>query len=107
MKNVGCIFVLLDEWRHLPNYQLERRVDVFFAAYLHAFLYSYHGVDLTPVMILAFPVRCGTITRGVSMNLSCKIDYLLVSCDDRQAVFAELKTDSASRRDKQDKYLGA
>ena len=24
-------FTLLDRWRHLPNYQLERRADVFFA----------------------------------------------------------------------------
>ena len=28
------VFELLDDWRHLPAYQLERRADIYFAMYL-------------------------------------------------------------------------
>ena len=38
-KNGECptierVFKLLDNWRHLPDYQLERRADIFFALFL-------------------------------------------------------------------------
>ena len=34
MEYSGIIFDLLDKWRHFPSYQLERRADIFFAAFL-------------------------------------------------------------------------
>ena len=34
MTELGAVLELLDRWRHLPSYQLERRADVFFALYL-------------------------------------------------------------------------
>ena len=40
------VFALLDRWRHLPAYQLERRADVFFAAYLHEVVEAETGVAL-------------------------------------------------------------
>jgi hypothetical protein len=34
MKQIDTLFDRMDAWRHLPNYQLERRADIFFAMYL-------------------------------------------------------------------------
>jgi hypothetical protein len=30
---LDSVFAHLDRWRHLPNYQLERRADIFFSVY--------------------------------------------------------------------------
>ena len=34
MKQIDTLFNRVDAWRHLPNYQLERRADLFFSLYL-------------------------------------------------------------------------
>jgi len=34
MKQIDTLFNRMDAWRHFPNYQLERRADIFFALYL-------------------------------------------------------------------------
>lgn len=34
MKQIDTLFDRMDAWRHFPNYQLERRADIFFALYL-------------------------------------------------------------------------
>jgi hypothetical protein len=107
METADRVFDLLDEWRHLPDYQLERRADVFFAACLPEFLSARLKLDIRPSLIPEFPVRIGTIYPTISSNQSCKIDYLALDSTGRHAVFVELKTDSSSRRDKQDKYLQA
>ena len=31
---IDGVFELLDKWRHLPGYQLERRADIYFAMFL-------------------------------------------------------------------------
>jgi len=31
---INELFDLLDDWRNLPSYQLERRADIFFAIHL-------------------------------------------------------------------------
>jgi hypothetical protein len=105
MDTIGRIFELLDDWRHLPDYQLERRADIFFAAFLPAFLSWRLKFDVRPSLIPEFPVRIGTIYPTISSNRSCKIDYVALDVSGSRAVFVELKTDSSSRRDKQDKYL--
>lgn len=101
------IFDLLDDWRHLPDYQLERRADIFFAACLPEFLSSHLKLDIRPSLVPEFPVRIGTIYPAIRSNQSCKIDYLALDASGRRAVFVELKTDSSSRREKQDDYLRA
>src|SRR5689334_20386715 len=107
METAERIFDLLDDWRHLPDYQLERRADIFFAACLPEFLSSRLKLDIRPSLIPEFPVRIGTIYPTIPSNQSCKIDYLALDASGRHAVFVELKTDSSSRREKQDKYLRA
>jgi len=37
---IDNLFNLLDDWRTLPAYQLERRADIFFALYLDKILES-------------------------------------------------------------------
>ncbi len=107
MYTVGRVFDLLDQWRHLPDYQLERRTDIFFAIYLPAFLSRRYGVTVNPLLVPEFPVHIGTIYPHIPTNRSFKIDYLALADDLSRAWFVELKTDSSSRRPKQNAYLEA
>ncbi len=45
MDIVDSLFDRLDAWRHLPNYQLERRADIFFSLYLAEALEEKYGTD--------------------------------------------------------------
>ena len=104
MKRINSIFDNLDTWRNLPAYQLERRADIFFSIYLPDILSQKFGVGIEGV-IPEFPIRVGTIHHKKEINKSFKIDYLAKASDAKTIIFVELKTDEASRRDKQDWYL--
>lgn len=96
------LFSQLDEWRRLPNYQLERRADIFFAIYLPLIfeeVFSCNVIDILP----EFPIRIGTIYPSVPINKSYKIDYI-VYADNSRAFLVELKTDNSSIRESQIKY---
>ena len=107
MHATARILDLLDQWRHLPDYQLERRADIFFATYLVDFLADREGVEVEPFLVPEFPVHIGTIYPHIPINKSFKIDYVAFASDRSKAWFVELKTDSSSRRDKQNAYLKA
>lgn len=101
------LFDTLDNWRNLPAYQLERRVDIFFAVYLADILEKKFGANID-ILIPEFPVRIGSIYPDKKLsnpNLSFKIDYLAVDQVQKTVYLVELKTDDGSRRDKQDWYL--
>ena len=102
MHNV--IFDRLDQWRHLPNYQLERRADIFFAPFIATILERQFGVPVLPDIVPEFPLHLKTLYPEKT-HQSVKVDYVAISADRGRAFFVELKTDSASRREKQDKYL--
>lgn len=104
MSRIEEVFDTLDDWRHLPNYQLERRADIFFALYLSEILQHRFHVGAAHI-IPEFPIRVGEIYGDGSGNKSFKIDYLAITERSRHAVFVELKTDAASRRSSQDDYL--
>ncbi len=91
----------------MPDYQLERRADIFFALHLPAFLSDREGFKVNPLMVPEFPVRIGTIYPHIPINKSFKIDYVAFAEDLSRAWFVELKTDASSRRDKQNAYLQA
>jgi hypothetical protein len=94
----------MDSWRHLPSYQLERRADIFFAAYLPDIIR--HKLDLDPqIVIPEFPVRIGTVNPNSNSNRSYKVDYVVTSGNSEEVLFIELKTDMQSRRGIQDRYL--
>ena len=42
------VFKLLDDWRHLPGYQFERRADIFFALFLPEVLNDTHTSAVDP-----------------------------------------------------------
>ncbi len=104
---INRLFDTLDDWRHLPAYQLERRADIFFALYLPEIIKKRFGLDID-FIIPEFPVRIGNIDTDkllTNPNLSFKIDYLALCKAENKVYFIELKTDDSSRRDKQDLYL--
>jgi hypothetical protein len=73
MNKINDIFDNLDDWRHLPAYQLERRADISFS-----------------------------ITPNADGNRSVKVDYLAKARGHKAVVLIELETDDRSRRSKQD-----
>ena len=94
---IDRVFEVLDGWRHLPDYQLERRTDIFFALFLPEVLQERFGLAQMPKLIPEFPIK------KINNNQSTKVDYLALS-DDR-ALLVELKTDMASKGEKQEKFL--
>ncbi|MBC8217855.1 MAG: hypothetical protein H8E73_05265 [Planctomycetes bacterium] len=107
MDQITQLFDRMDSWRHLPNYQLERRADLLFSLYLPEVLKEKLGFAIMPDLIPEFPLRIGTIYPKTDSNRSFKIDYLALSTDGKQAVFVELKTDGGSLNKKQNEYLAA
>lgn len=104
---INKLFNLLDDWRNLPAYQLERRADIFFALYIPEIIKGRFGIDVE-FILPEFPIRVGNVSTKKDLkipNLSFKIDYVAVSNKDNKVYFIELKTDDGSRRDKQDWYL--
>ena len=105
---IDTVFDLLDEWRGLPSYQLERRADIYFALFLAAVLESHCNTEFEPLVIPEFPLRRGTLwaeTERKYQNYSVKVDYVAFTKGYEQVVFVELKTDMESLRSKQDEYL--
>jgi len=103
--SIHHLFNLLDDWRTLPAYQLERRADIFFALYLDKILEKQKGVKID-LIIPEFPVRLGSLPDHNHLdNRSYKIDYLVYSAKQQRVFLIELKTDQRSLRGKQDLYL--
>ena len=99
------LFNLLDDWRTLPAYQLERRADIFFALYLDKILEKHRGVKID-LIIPEFPVRLGSLPGpNPHDNRSYKIDYLVYAVEQQMVFLLELKTDQRSLREKQREYL--
>lgn len=103
-ESVGKVFANLSRWRHFPNYQLERRTDIFFSIYLKDILEAYlrqkgSKVELLDIIIPELPLKTG---KGA---LSFKVDYVLFSRDLKTVYLVELKTDVGSIRDSQCAYL--
>ena len=96
---IKSIFDLLDQWRGLPNYQMERRVDIYFALYLHEIIMAYFkdelkGEKITHVNIIPeFPLK----KDGNRQSL--KVDYAVFSKN--KLFLVELKTDVNSLNDVQ------
>ena len=104
------VFDRLDKWRHFPNYQLERRADIYFAMFLPDVLKARYG----PCQIIPeFPLRHGTLGTdkestgkgGIGANQSVKVDYAAFTKDPQAVYFVELKTDCSSVSLDQAKYL--
>ncbi len=99
---INDLFDLLDLWREYPNYQLERRADIFFAVHLKELLKQTIGVNVIDI-IPELPIRIGTIYPDIGINKSYKADYAAFT-DDGRVVLVELKTDDGSTRERQYRY---
>lgn len=99
MKNtenlIEKLFSLLDKWKNLPAYQLERRADIFFALYLPEIIKKKFNCEVIEI-IPEFPVKKN------ENNRSEKIDYVVV-CENK-VFFIELKTDINSCNEQQERY---
>jgi hypothetical protein len=102
---ISQLFDRMDDWRHFPDYQLERRADILFSLYMCDVLESKLGFPILDDLAPEFPVRIGTIYQDIPINRSYKIDYLAMSTSGKQPILVELKTEGLSRRVEQDKYL--
>ena len=100
--DITTLFALLDKWRHLPSYQLERRADIFFGLYLCDAL-NHHlrprGITIDQRIIPEFPLGHTASRR------SAKADYFALSSDRSHAFLIELKTDHRSLLPTQKRYL--
>ena len=89
----------LDQWRHLPAYQLERRVDVFFGMLLPEIIESRFNVPRGK-LIPEFPLHKGEtrISEDPDNNQSVNVDFaLFCSQPESERIFlVELKTDMRS-----------
>lgn len=89
----------LDQWRHLPAYQLERRVDVFFGLLLPEIIESRFNVPRGK-LIPEFPLHKGEtrISEDPGNNQSVNVDFaLFCSQPESERIFlVELKTDMRS-----------
>ncbi|MFC1936848.1 hypothetical protein ACFLYP_04200 [Chloroflexota bacterium] len=56
MNCVNELFDNMDDWRHLPAYQLERRADIFFSVSLPSLLESKFEIEIDDI-IPEFPIR--------------------------------------------------
>lgn len=99
MNQIETVFANLDRWRHLPNYQLERRADIFFSVYLKGLMEEVTGVALDDAIIPELPLK-----QDASAS-SDKVDYVLFSKERTKVFFIELKTDAGSHTEKQRFYL--
>ena len=96
---INEVFSLLNDWRNLPAYQLERRADIFFAVYLKKIFKECFSEDVDKI-IPELPVRIGTINRDRDTNESIKTDYCVFTKSNK-VYLVELKTDDASIRPEQ------
>ena len=99
MDGIERVFDQLDRWRCLPDYQLERRADLYFSLYLPEVLEAVLGEPIRQDLVPEFPIK------QLDSNRSDKVDYLAATADGTTLVFVELKTDCNSTRLEQFEYL--
>ena len=99
--DLNLLFDHLDEWRHFPGYQLERRADLFFSMFMKEVLEKSLGeLELEPAFVPEFPLR----QKGEYAR-SDQVDYLFLSRSGKDAYFVELKTTMRSLSFKQLKNM--
>ena len=96
------VFETLDEWRHLPAYQLERRVDVLFGLLLPEIVEAEFGLTRENLVVVPeFPLHKGLLNlsnKGKKDNQSVKVDFAVFCRDqnNKRLLLVILKTDNKS-----------
>lgn len=91
-KIINEVIALLKRNKELPNYQAERRIDIFINYFVERILSSYLNKE-TKFICPEFPLKKS------GSNLSTNIDYLCKTAD--EIIFVELKTDANSLKESQ------
>lgn len=107
MQKLDALFDNLDTWRHFPNYQLERRADIFFSLYLVEALQDKFKFPIHPALLPEFPLLKSLVEENMPGCKSYKVDYVAFSSNLDKAILVELKTDQDSLNDVQNRYLSA
>lgn len=94
---ISGLFGLLNRWRHLPNYQLERRADIFFALFLPEVLKKHCDIKVKRPLIPEFPIG-----KKTNNNEHRQADYFVLSECGQRGILVELKTDKASKGQEQE-----
>ena len=107
MNTLTRYFATLRDWKHLPAYKAETRVDSIVGFALPQILEHARGLKVATV-IPELPLRIGSVqpqhAEARFANKSYKVDFFVVTECGRN-ILIEFKTDSGSRRDGQDGYL--
>jgi len=72
MDSLDRVFHQLDRWRYLPDYQLERRINIFFSVYLKDVVEKEMRVALEDEIIPEFPIKKDLIWPERPTNTSVK-----------------------------------
>jgi hypothetical protein len=100
-------FEMMKDWKKLPAYRAEPRIDSLIGYYLPDFAGSFLGDKITGV-IPELPIRLATVKpehEGTNYaHRSYKVDFYLLGASGKN-YFVEFKTDTRSLRDKQKQYL--
>jgi hypothetical protein len=109
MSSIQSYFSVLRDWKRLPAYRAEPRVDSIVGFALPEILLHNRG-ERVALVIPELPLRIGSVQpqhEGKSYsNKSYKVDFFVMTQDGKNYL-VEFKTDSGSRREKQDDYLEA
>ena len=89
-STIDDVFDRLDQWRHLPKYQLERRADIYFAVFLPVVLLARFKCEFNSIVIPEFPLKKDGNYQ------STNVDYLALTVNYEGACLVELKTDMNS-----------
>ena len=98
MEETSQILRQLDEWRHLPAYQLERRVDVLFGMLLPAVIGEKYRVSPGNCWVIPeFPLHKGKLGESDG-NESVNVDFAVFfeTRAEKYLCLVELKTDQQS-----------
>ena len=101
--NIYETLYLLNDWKKLPAYKAEPRVDFIVAGALPEILKNKYNFNIKAI-IPELPIRIGSIYKDLDIDKSYKVDFYIY-LENGKHIFIEFKTDSGSRRLKQDKYL--
>jgi len=100
-------FKMMVDWKKLPAYRAEPRIDSLIGFYLPEMISDFLSDKIVGI-IPEFPLRLGTLKPGLQGTIyaerSYKVDFYLLGASGTN-YFIEFKTDSGSRNDSQDKYL--
>jgi len=92
-ESINDVFRLLDKWAKYPNYQLERRADIFFALHLSEIMKiickEEKNIDDSHI-VPEFPLRDKIYIKGNRTYHSRKVDYAVFG--EKVLYLIELKT---------------